>query len=45
MPGDREKALNAGFTDYLVKPVASTEIAAIVWRCLEPSVVNDNSAA
>ena len=45
MPGDREKALNAGFTDYLVKPVASTEIAAVVWRCIEPSVVNDNSAA
>ena len=45
MPGDREKALNAGFTDYLVKPVASTEIAAIVWRCLEPNVVNDTSAA
>jgi CheY-like chemotaxis protein len=45
MPGDREKALNAGFTHYLVKPVASTEIEAILWRCLEPSVVDDSSVA
>jgi CheY-like chemotaxis protein len=45
MPGDREKALNAGFTHYLVKPVASTEIATLIWRCLDPSFVNDTSAA
>jgi CheY-like chemotaxis protein len=45
MPGDREKALSAGFTDYLVKPVPSTEIAAIVWRCLEQSKLDDSSAA
>jgi CheY-like chemotaxis protein len=45
MPGDREKALNAGFTDYLVKPVASTEIASILWRCLESSFVDGSSAA
>jgi CheY-like chemotaxis protein len=45
MPGDREKALSAGFTDYLVKPVASTEIAAILWRCLEENKRSDSSAA
>jgi CheY-like chemotaxis protein len=45
MPGDREKAMSAGFTDYLVKPVASSEIAAILWRCLEPSKVGDAPAA
>ena len=45
MPGDREKAISAGFTEYLVKPVASTEIAAILWRCLEQSKLGDSPAA
>jgi CheY-like chemotaxis protein len=45
MPGDREKALSAGFTDYLVKPVASTEISAILWRCLKETNLDDSPAA
>jgi CheY-like chemotaxis protein len=38
MKGDREKAISVGFTDYLVKPIAPTEIAAVLWRCLKASV-------
>jgi CheY-like chemotaxis protein len=32
MAGDREKAMSAGFTDYLVKPVVPEQIAAVLWR-------------
>jgi CheY-like chemotaxis protein len=32
MAGDREKAISAGFTEYLVKPVVPEQIAAVVWR-------------
>jgi CheY-like chemotaxis protein len=35
MSGDREKAIAAGFTDYLVKPIAPEEIAAVVWKYLK----------
>lgn len=45
MPGDREKALRAGFTDYVVKPVTPVEIATIVWRCLNRGNINDSPAA
>ena len=34
---DRQKALAAGFNEYLVKPVSPMEIAGVVWRCLKPS--------
>jgi len=36
MTTDREKALAAGFTAYLVKPIAPMEIASELWRCLKP---------
>jgi CheY-like chemotaxis protein len=45
MAGDREKAISVGFTDYLVKPIAPTEIAAAVWRCLKASVPDSSPAA
>jgi len=35
--GDRRKAIVAGFSEYLVKPVSPHEIAEVVWRCLNPS--------
>src|SRR5215471_15121310 len=34
---DRQKAIAAGFDEYLVKPVSPSEIAGVVWRCLNPS--------
>ena len=34
---DRQKAIAAGFDEYLVKPVSPLEIAGVVWRCLNPS--------
>jgi CheY-like chemotaxis protein len=34
MSGDRQKAMAAGFNDYLVKPIAPSEIVAVVRRCL-----------
>ena len=34
---DRQKAIAAGFNEYLVKPVTPMEIAGVVWRCLKPS--------
>jgi CheY-like chemotaxis protein len=34
---DRQKAIAAGFNEYLVKPVSPMDIAGVVWRCLKPS--------
>ena len=34
---DRQKAIAAGFNEYLVKPITPFEIAGVVWRCLKPS--------
>ena len=34
---DRQKAIAAGFNEYLVKPITPLEIAGVVWRCLKPS--------
>jgi CheY-like chemotaxis protein len=34
---DRRKAIEAGFNEYLVKPVSPLDIAGVVWRCLKPS--------
>jgi CheY-like chemotaxis protein len=45
MTGDREKAMSAGFTDYLVKPITPTEIAEVVWRCLKSGVTDSFPAA
>src|SRR5581483_4315375 len=33
MPNERDKGVAAGFTDYLVKPIAPADVAAAVWRC------------
>ena len=41
MQGDRERALAAGFTDYLTKPVALAHLRDEIRRLLEPG----NSAA
>src|SRR5215813_6298911 len=34
---DRQKAIAAGFNEYLVKPISPSDIAGVVWRCLKPS--------
>ena len=35
MPNERKNGLAAGFTEYLVKPIAPADIAAAVWHCLK----------
>ena len=35
MANDREKAMAAGFTEYLAKPVEPQEIVAAIRRCLD----------
>jgi CheY-like chemotaxis protein len=37
MPGDRERCLAAGATDYLSKPVSLKALAALVKRLLSAS--------
>jgi len=34
---DRQKAIAAGFNEYLVKPISPLEVAGVVWRFLKPS--------
>jgi signal transduction histidine kinase/ActR/RegA family two-component response regulator len=34
MPGDREKCLQAGATDYIAKPAALFDLMAVLWRHL-----------
>jgi two-component system cell cycle response regulator/two-component system cell cycle response regulator DivK len=36
MPGDRERLLGAGFTDYLSKPIDTEELQAVIARLLPP---------
>ena len=35
MTSDRQKAMEAGFTDFLVKPITPAEIMAVLWRCIK----------
>ena len=35
LPRDREQALEAGFDEYLVKPIPVDDVASAVWKCLE----------
>ncbi|HEY2979379.1 MAG TPA: response regulator, partial [Burkholderiaceae bacterium] len=34
MPGDREKCLQAGATDYIAKPATLCDLMAVLWRHL-----------
>jgi len=38
MPGERAKALRAGFTDFVTKPVHSAELRRRVEACLNAHV-------
>jgi len=37
MPGDREKCLQAGMSDYLAKPIEAPQLAAILEKWLAPT--------
>ncbi|HEY4678096.1 MAG TPA: response regulator [Candidatus Angelobacter sp.] len=43
MQGDREKALAAGFTGYLAKPVALSHLREEIQRLLDPKNAADSS--
>jgi CheY-like chemotaxis protein len=35
MPGDREKCLQAGATDYISKPASMKDLMTMLWRHLQ----------